>query len=74
MAKKSLIKKGTPFPGKPDYKYDSSHLNKSDADKRQNRLLSDGKAEGGIIVRVPRQHALYQKPMRITPKRPKLRR
>lgn len=71
--KKGLIKKGTPHPTYPTYKFDSAHLTDREADKAEEKLLENPRVDATRRIHVPRQHLVYRH-MRITPKRPKLRR
>ncbi len=74
--KRPLIPKGTPLPGRPGFKLESSHLTIKEADKATDELLEKPGVETVLTVRVPKQIALYQKSrrVRITPKTPRLRR
>lgn len=74
--KKSLIKKGTPHPTSPSYKFDSAHLTEKDVRKTEEKLVGDLRVVDYKRVFVPRQHLIYvrRKSPRITPKTPRLRR
>ena len=69
---KGLIKKGTPHPKYPPFKFDSAHLTDREADKAEENLLESPRVDMTRRIRVPKQHLVY-KHIRITPKRPKLR-
>ena len=71
--RKGLIKKGSPLPTRPRFKFESAHLKERDADKAEHDLLDKPKTVETLQIRVPKQTLVYRK-SRITPKRPKLRR
>lgn len=68
-----LIKKDAPHPKYPAYKFDSAHLTDREADKAEHDLLDNPRVDATRRIHVPSQHLVY-KHLRITPKRPKLRR
>ena len=70
--RRKLIKEGTPLPGKPSFKLDSSHLKASAADKRADKIEEKRNKEA-LIIDVPRQHVVYQRTKKVSPKTPKLR-
>ena len=72
--RKGLIKKGTPHPGYPTYKFESAHLTDAKADRAEHDILDNPKVDATRRITVPRQHLVYKHTVRITPKRPKLRR
>ena len=75
MAKRmKLVKKGTPLPGKPRYKLESSHLTEKEAERKADKVAFSPKVDDVLIIPVPKQYAVYKRSVRITPKRPKLRR
>ena len=71
--KRVLIKRGAPLPGKPSFKFDSSHLTERSADDRLVELLDNPRVKDTHSITIPRQHAVYVKRGRITPKRPRIR-
>lgn len=73
--RKGLIKKGAPHPTSPDFKLVSSHLTDKQADKAEDKLMENPRVVDTKRIFIPRQHAVYAKRIvRITPKRPRLRR
>lgn len=74
LRKTGLIKKGAPHPVYPSYKFDSAHLTGADAVKTEHDLLDDPHIDSTRVIRIPKQHLVYKHSIRITPKRPKLRR
>jgi len=77
MAKKaSLIKKGTPHPTRPTFKFESAHLTEAEADKAEYDLLDNRGVVATRQVVIPKQRLVYAKRSRarITPRRPKLKR
>lgn len=73
--RKGFIKKGSPHPTSPKYKFDSAHLTEKSIEKVESRLVGDPKVVDFKRLRIPAQRLLYVKRgPRITPKRPKLRR
>ena len=73
LRKTGLIKKGDSHPSYPTYKFESAHLTDKDADKAELDLLDKPRVDATRRINVPKQHLVY-KHIRITPKRPKLRR
>ena len=72
--KRLLIKKGTPHPKYPSYKFDSAHLTERKADDREDKLLESPQVDSTRMVRVPKQYLVFSKrATRITPKTPRLR-
>ena len=74
LRKMGLIKKGAPHPIHPSHKFQSAHIKKSEADKAEHDLLDKPAVVETSVIRVPRQHLVYARRKRITPKTPRLRR
>lgn len=74
LSKKGLIKKGASHPVYPSYKFHSAHLKAKDADKAEDKLLeTPQEVDATRRIHVPSQYLVYKHPVRITPKRPRLR-
>lgn len=73
IRKTGLVRKGTPLPGSPSYRFESAHLTAKEADKAEYGLLEKNDTEATKRLRIPRQILLFRKKIRITPKTPRLK-
>jgi len=73
LKRRGLIKKGAPHPRYPTYRFESAHMTDREADKAEYDLLENPRVDATRRIHIPAQHLVY-KHVRITPKRPKLRR
>lgn len=70
-----LIKKGQKHPNLKEFKFDSSHLTERATEQRESKLLDQRGVVKVTTTQIPKQNLIFvkRKPVRITPKRPKLR-